>query len=230
MPVRIYAFAKELGFDNKQLLDICDSAGIEDKGSALASLSDEEIVAIKNYLASPPPPVQETIEPEEEFEEDEAVDEVEETTVAGSDDVAPTPEVEAEQPPAEDAADDDAAPTDDDKPAKSKSVVSGLLGKLRSRSKEVMPSVKATMGKPIVKKASIHDVVAKGKGGAATAPQPQEKITPSTSKTPTRNPLFNRGPKVVRDLDSRPQKSEAGEEKKRPVKKRGITALSLIHI
>ena len=217
MPVRIYAFAKELGFDNKQLLDICDSAGIEDKGSALASLSDEEVIAIKDYLASPPPPVEETFEPEEEFEADEA----EEAADDGSAGVAETAEVVDEDPPTADPpeaeATDDEAPADDEKPSKSKSVVSGLLGKLRSRSKEVMPSVKATMGKPIVKKASIHDVVAKGKGGAATAPQPQEKITPSTSKTPTRNPLFNRGPKVVRDLDSRPQKSEAGEEKKRPV-------------
>ena len=116
---------------------------------------------------------------------------------------------------------EEAAPAPDEKPAKSKGVVSGLLGKLRSRSKEVMPSVKATTGKPIVKKASIHDVVAKAKDAP---PEPQEKIKPSTSKTPTRNPLFSRGQKVVRDLDSRPQKAEAGEEKKRPVKKRGITA------
>ena len=224
MPVRIYAFAKELGFDNKQLLDICDSAGIEDKGSALASLSDEEVAAIKNYLASPPPPpVEETIEPEEEFEEDETDDDdgsaedatAQEEVVADSDDGTDGTEGAAEE-----STTADEPEAEDDKPAKPKSVVSGLLGKLRSRSKEVVPSVKATMGKPIVKKASIHDMVAKSKGGA----QPQEKITPSTSKTPTRNPLFSRGQKVVRDLDSRPQKSDAGEDKKRPVKKRGITA------
>ena len=206
MPVRIYAFAKELGFDNKQLLDICDSAGIEDKGSALASLSDEEVAAIKNYLASPPPPpVEETIEPEEEFEEDETDDDdgsaedatAQEEVVADSDDGTDGTEGAAEE-----STTADEPEAEDDKPAKPKSVVSGLLGKLRSRSKEVVPSVKATTGKPIVKKASIHDMVAKSKGGAGSPAEPQEKITPSTSKTPTRNPLFNRGQKVVRDLDS----------------------------
>jgi len=261
VPVRIYAFAKELGFDNKQLLDICDSAGIEDKGSALASLSDDEVVAIKDYLASPPPAEEETYEPEAEFESEEdsetaeTVDDagttqaeiapVEEEAVADSDDGEQIAEVAAEEPAVAETADvepeveqtpevapvsednadvDGAAENDGDAPAKPKSVVSGLLGKLRSRSKEVMPSVKATTGKPIVKKASIHDVAAKAKETAAKPAKPQEKIKPSTSTTPTRNPLFSRGQKVVRDLDSRPQKSDSSEDKKRPVKKRGITA------
>ena len=79
MPVRIYAFAKELGFDNKQLLDVCDLAGIEDKGSALASLTDDEVVIIKDYLASPPSGRRRsTFEPEEEFEAEAEV-EVEES-------------------------------------------------------------------------------------------------------------------------------------------------------
>lgn len=230
MPVRIYAFAKELGFDNKQLLDICDLAGIEDKGSALASLSDDEITTIKDYLASPPPPpAEETFEPEEEIEE---VDEGEADDDAGSDqDVSADEVAVAESSEGTEAPDDTAtessgaAATDEsavDEPTKSKSVVSGLLGKLRSRSKEVMPSVKATTGKPIVKKASIHDLAAKGKGGSAKSDDAQAK--PTAPMAPTRNPLFSRGQKAVRDLDSRPQKSDAGEDKKRPVKKRGITA------
>ena len=41
VPVRIYAFAKDLGMDNKQLLDICEQAGVGGKGSALASLSED---------------------------------------------------------------------------------------------------------------------------------------------------------------------------------------------
>ena len=49
--VRIYAFAKELGLDNKQLLDICESCGIKGKGSALASLDDAEIAKIKEHMA-----------------------------------------------------------------------------------------------------------------------------------------------------------------------------------
>ncbi len=51
MPVRIYAFAKDLGLDNKQLLDICDKAGIKGKGSALASLDDDEVTQIKSYMS-----------------------------------------------------------------------------------------------------------------------------------------------------------------------------------
>ncbi|MEM9411161.1 MAG: translation initiation factor IF-2 [Planctomycetota bacterium] len=62
--VRIYAFAKELGLDNKQLLDICESCGIKGKGSALASLDDDEIAKIKKHMtegssvatATEPPP------------------------------------------------------------------------------------------------------------------------------------------------------------------------------
>ncbi len=51
MPTRIYAFAKELGLDNKALLDICEKASIKGKGSALASLDDTEITLIKAYMA-----------------------------------------------------------------------------------------------------------------------------------------------------------------------------------
>lgn len=306
MPVRIYAFAKELGFDNKQLLDICDSAGIEDKGSALASLSDEEVTVIKDYLASPPPVEEDSFEPEDEPEDqfepaeqpvavDDVPVEVEPAVQAEAADAA-APVVSsppAPQPPAEvadlpvgeavsvdvpaetasldqtagsavaaeeavdveaasidqatgvgqtaaaaatpeqaDASKTDpaAAPVDDPKPGKPKSVVSGLLGKLRSRSKESFPSVKATTGKPVVKKESMVEVAAKAKAEVKApvekepAPQPQVPIKPSTSRTPMRNPLFNRGQKVVRDLDSRPQKTEKSDDKKRPVKKRGITA------
>ena len=51
MPTRIYAFAKELGLDNKALLDICEKASIKGKGSALASLDDTEISQIKAFMA-----------------------------------------------------------------------------------------------------------------------------------------------------------------------------------
>ncbi len=50
MPVRIYAFAKELGLDNKSLLDICEKANIKGKGSALASLDDDEVATIRQFL------------------------------------------------------------------------------------------------------------------------------------------------------------------------------------
>ena len=50
MSVRIYALAKDLGIDNKELLDICEKAGIKGKGSALASLDDGEIAKIKQHI------------------------------------------------------------------------------------------------------------------------------------------------------------------------------------
>ena len=52
MAVRIYAFAKELGLDNQQLLDLCNKAGIKGKGSALASLEDDEVSAVKAFMSS----------------------------------------------------------------------------------------------------------------------------------------------------------------------------------
>ncbi len=50
MPIRIYALAKELNIDNKVLVDICTKAGITGKGSALASLSDEEADKLKAFI------------------------------------------------------------------------------------------------------------------------------------------------------------------------------------
>ena len=43
VPVRIYALAKELEVDSKELVDICRKAGIPGKGSALASLNEDEV-------------------------------------------------------------------------------------------------------------------------------------------------------------------------------------------
>ena len=51
MPARIYALAKELKIDSAELSDICSKAGISGKGSALASLSDEEVAKLKAYMA-----------------------------------------------------------------------------------------------------------------------------------------------------------------------------------
>jgi translation initiation factor IF-2 len=48
---RIYALAKELSIDSKELVDLCLKLGIQNKGSALASLEDEEVARIEKYLA-----------------------------------------------------------------------------------------------------------------------------------------------------------------------------------
>jgi translation initiation factor IF-2 len=52
LPIRIYALAKELKIDNKILVDICTKAGITGKGSALASLTDEEAAKLKAFMSS----------------------------------------------------------------------------------------------------------------------------------------------------------------------------------
>lgn len=56
MPIRIYTLAKDLGIENKQLVDICTKLGIHGKGSALASLTDEETEKVKSHLAAPSKP------------------------------------------------------------------------------------------------------------------------------------------------------------------------------
>jgi translation initiation factor IF-2 len=50
LAVRIYALAKELRFDSKELVDICTKAGVPGKGSALASLTEEEVEKVKQFL------------------------------------------------------------------------------------------------------------------------------------------------------------------------------------
>ncbi len=50
MPMRIYALAKQLKLDSKVLADICTKAGITGKGSALASLSDDEMTKLTAYM------------------------------------------------------------------------------------------------------------------------------------------------------------------------------------
>jgi translation initiation factor IF-2 len=50
VPIRIYALAKELKVDSKELVDLCAKAGITGKGSALASLTDEELSRVTAFL------------------------------------------------------------------------------------------------------------------------------------------------------------------------------------
>jgi len=51
VPARIYALAKELNIDSKDLVDLVKKVGITGKGSALASLSDEEAQKVRDHLA-----------------------------------------------------------------------------------------------------------------------------------------------------------------------------------
>ncbi|RMF38147.1 MAG: translation initiation factor IF-2 [Planctomycetota bacterium] len=51
MAKRIYALAKELGMDSKELVSLCTKIGIQNKGSALASLDDDEVARIQKHIA-----------------------------------------------------------------------------------------------------------------------------------------------------------------------------------
>lgn len=51
MPARIYSVAKDKGIDSKEMVEICAKAGVTGKGSALASLTDEEVAKVEEYLA-----------------------------------------------------------------------------------------------------------------------------------------------------------------------------------
>lgn len=50
LAIRIYSLAKELSIDNKELVSICEKAGLRGKGSALASLEDDEVEKVKKFL------------------------------------------------------------------------------------------------------------------------------------------------------------------------------------
>jgi len=50
LAVRIYALAKELKLDSKELVDICTAAGFPGKGSALASLTEEEAEKVRQFI------------------------------------------------------------------------------------------------------------------------------------------------------------------------------------
>ncbi|MBM4021912.1 MAG: hypothetical protein FJ284_06695, partial [Planctomycetes bacterium] len=58
MSVRIYTLAKEMKLDSKDLVELCTRAGIQDKGSALASLTDEEVVKLREFLAGKTKPAE----------------------------------------------------------------------------------------------------------------------------------------------------------------------------
>ena len=53
MAVRIYSLAKELKVDSKELVDICAKVGIRGKGSALASLDDDEVAKLRDHFSNP---------------------------------------------------------------------------------------------------------------------------------------------------------------------------------
>ncbi|MGL4942774.1 MAG: translation initiation factor IF-2 [Thermoguttaceae bacterium] len=51
MAVRIYSLAKQLNIESKEILELCAQAGIRDKTSTLAGLSDDEVARIRQVHA-----------------------------------------------------------------------------------------------------------------------------------------------------------------------------------
>ena len=240
MPVRIYAFAKELGLDNKQLLDLCDKAGVKGKGSALASLEDEEVTTIKTFLDSgaaetapvddEPAPLRPpakaidtrvpeiktaTAAPEPEVESVDEPEVIEEAPV----EEAPVEEVVAEEPVAEEPVAVVEEPV---------AVVEEPVAK--AVPKEVVPEPAPEA--PKKPKSKVGGLLEKLRGAtkktAATATQANTETREAKAKTTVRPksndpaPLAPRRPgaaKELRNLDGRPQKSGDGAPKK-PGRKR----------
>ena len=50
LKIRIFALAKELGIDSKELIEYCNQAGVKAKNSALASISPEQRDVLINYI------------------------------------------------------------------------------------------------------------------------------------------------------------------------------------
>jgi len=57
--IRIYALAKEMELDNRELVEIVKKAGITGKGSALASLEDDELERVQAFMAGGDEPEEE---------------------------------------------------------------------------------------------------------------------------------------------------------------------------
>lgn len=52
LKIRIFALAKELGIDSKELIEFCNQAGVKAKNSALASISPEQRDTVVNFIES----------------------------------------------------------------------------------------------------------------------------------------------------------------------------------
>ncbi len=218
MPVRIYAFAKELGLDNKQLLDICEKADIKGKGSALASLNDDEVTAIKAFMdgggGAVAEPVEENVPvrpaPFRPAPSKKKIGEI--VTPQAKATVEETPVEEAPVSPPESPAEPEAeleAPVDEaesptstaSQEAKSKGKSGSLLDRMRGKLEEKpAPPVPSAPTGPTRKR----------------TPDPQQPRTP-LAPTPPRRSGFRQQP--LRNLDQPSGGSGSSSEKKEPRRK-----------
>jgi translation initiation factor IF-2 len=232
VPIRIYAFAKELGFDNKQFMEICEKANVKGKGSALASLDDDEVQIIKDYLKSreskPAAPVASAtsvvpmrpptrVSPRRISEisspksattalETDSVDEAGDSP--GEPDLVETSEGnEAATEPA-DAVMEKAEASEP--PGRTK--VSALLERLRSKPEAVKPQAPPA-------KSPAPAPVAKGETSRPSKPSPTKAPVGGPTLVPRRPMSLNRS-SGVRDLDQKPSAPAAESGTKVPAKPR----------
>ncbi len=197
MPIRIYAFAKELGLDNKQLLDICEKANIKGKGSALASLDEDEVAKVKALMAGTETAGAET--------------KVEERAPMRPPQVRPAnrkigviqapprkaplaPQESEDQPIATPAAADSTTAAEDSEASLPPTSVKGLLSKLRK--KRVEPARPARPATP-----------------PAAEPESREPLPTAQTPLTPRRPTPRRSD-VVRDLDQRNKKAASDASRK----------------
>ena len=219
MPIRIYAFAKELGFDNKQLLDVCDKVNIKGKGSALASLDDDEVAKIRSFLADGGGSAAEEPEPEalapmrpEPGRQRKIVDlpdKARSKTIDEADD--PVGDVEspaepvAESPAEESPVEETPIAAVEPEAVEPKAAAEPAAAEATEAPKETTESKKKT-AKSMV--GSLLDRMRKNKPNASVRPL-----------TPVR-PDTTRKPATVRNLDQRGSKTSDGDEKKKKSAKR----------
>lgn len=237
MPIRIYAFAKELGMENKQLLDICEQANILGKGSALASLDDDEIQKIKDFMQNqqtkaPPaktatpssaaapmrPPTRVAPRKISEISAPKPVVSTVDVAESTVDDQPPSePAIES---PAVTAVEETAAKSDSSQAAKPKV---SLLDRLRGKSESPNPAAPAKRGvvPPVAAPPSRTTSLPRNAPVDLSKPRPKPPGTDEPLAAPRRPFSPNR---TVRDLDQKPANPVAESGVKAPVrpKKSGL--------
>ncbi len=242
--VRIYAFAKELGLDNKQLLEICGKAGVTGKGSALASLDDDEVSRVKSFISGggaatatatveepaplrPPARTLDTRVPEitssrPVAQVPEAVAEVEAAEVEAAEVQAPAAEPEVaeatSEPPTEAAPPVEAAPVEKAAPEPEPEPAPEPEKKSTSRVGGLLDRLRGATKKAAAKKTQENLV------------SNQQKTTPRSPKqtAPPLAPRPNAAQKTLRNLDNRPQRStEEGGAPKGPPKNKRSTKFNI---
>lgn len=203
MPIRIYALAKELKIDNKILVDICTKAGITGKGSALASLTDEEAAKLKAYMNSSKAPRGVSTSASSR-------DSAEPAVLRREDYIAPAGTPGGKIP---------VLPPKLDKPSilKKKPVERPAVEKepIEKAPVEKVPAEKAPEEKPVEPPKTVEEKQQKFKKPAAksTEEKPQEPEKLEDYRLPEEMKHFRRGP--LTELPSRQGKSSEGEREKK---------------